>query len=202
MLTRIFEIFSRGTPERVAGLGIGLTLVRQLVQLHRGSVEAASAGPGKGSTFTVRLPLADGAAAAAEPQAEDAEVKDGGKRVLVVDDNAEAADALGMLLELLGAEVRVTYDGEEALASLPGFRPKIVILDLSMPDLDGYDVARRMRNDPAARDLTLVALTGWGQAEVRARVKEAGFDRYLIKPVKATALREILAGADGDAPHP
>lgn len=202
MLTRIFEIFSRGTPERVAGLGVGLTLVRQLVQLHRGSVETDSEGPGKGATFTVRLPLAAGVVAAPEAPAEDAEVADGGTRVLVVDDNAEAADALGMLLELLGAQVRVTYDGETALASLPGFRPGIAILDLSMPDMDGYDVARRMRSDPAAPGLTLVALTGWSQAEVRARVKEAGFDRYLIKPVKATALREILAGGDGDPPRP
>lgn len=200
MLAEIFEIFSRGSPQRVAGLGIGLTLVRQLAQLHGGSVQAESAGPGKGATFIVRLPLAKTAAAAPTVRGEEPAVGRSGKRVLVVDDNIEAADALGTLLDILGGEAQAVYGGAEALAVLEAFRPQIVILDLSMPNMDGYAVAREMRSRPRGGEITLVALTGWSQAEVRARVAEAGFDRYLIKPVKADALRELLAGGAAELP--
>ena len=119
--------------------------------------------------------------------------------MLVVDDNAEAADTLGTLLGILGAEVRVVYDGQAALAAFRAFRPEVVILDLSMPSMDGYDVARSLRAEPESGNSMLVALTGWSQPEVRARVLEAGFDRYLVKPIKAANLRDLLAAEPGSA---
>lgn len=198
MLERIFEMFSRAQPGRVAGLGIGLTLVRQLVGLHHGVIRAESDGLGKGSRFIVSLPMAEAPVAAASvASAEAASPPTTGKRVLVVDDNAEAADALGALLGILGAEVRVVYDGRAALAAFRAFRPEVAILDLSMPSMDGYDVARSLRADPESGNSMLVALTGWSQPEVRARVLEAGFDRYLVKPIKAANLRDLLAAEPG-----
>jgi len=200
MLERVFELFSRAEPGRVAGLGIGLTLVRQLVGLHHGSIRAESEGLGKGSRFIVSLPLAEAAAAAAVvAPAAGAGRPPTGKRVLVVDDNAEAADTLGTLLGILGAEVRVVYDGHAALAAFRAFRPEVVILDLSMPSMDGYHVARSLRGEPESGNSMLVALTGWSQPEVRARVLEAGFDRYLVKPIKAANLRDLLAAEPGSA---
>jgi signal transduction histidine kinase len=200
MLERVFELFSRAEPGRVAGLGIGLTLVRQLVGLHHGSIRAESEGLGKGSRFIVSLPLAEAAAASAVvAPAAGAGRPPTGRRVLVVDDNAEAADTLGTLLGILGAEVRVVYDGHAALAAFRAFRPEVVILDLSMPSMDGYDVARSLRGEPESGNSMLVALTGWSQPEVRARVLEAGFDRYLVKPIKAANLRDLLAAEPGSA---
>lgn len=201
MVERVFEMFSRAEPGRVAGLGIGLTLVRQLVGLHQGAIRAESEGLGKGSRFIVSLPLAEApSAAAAVAPVEAASRPATAKRVLVVDDNAEAADTLGALLGLLGAEVRVVYAGETALEAFRAFRPEVVILDLSMPGMDGYDVARSLRGDPASGNSMLVALTGWSQPEVRARVLEAGFDRYLVKPIKAAHLRDLLAAEPGPPP--
>jgi CheY-like chemotaxis protein len=194
MLERIFEMFSRAEPGRVAGLGIGLTLVRQLVGLHHGSIRAQSEGLGKGSRFIVSLPLAEAAAAAAPvAPAEGPGRPTSGKRVLVVDDNVEAADTLGTLLGLLGAKVRVVYDGKAALEAFIAFRPQVVIVDLSMPGMDGYDVVRSLRRQPESGNSMLVALTGWSQPKVRARVLEAGFNRYLVKPIKAADLRDLLA---------
>jgi CheY-like chemotaxis protein/two-component sensor histidine kinase len=202
MLERIFEMFSRAEPGRVAGLGIGLTLVRQLVGLHHGAIRAESDGLGKGSRFIVSLPLAEAPVAAAAVAPVEAASRPGTvKRVLVVDDNVEAADALGALLGILGAEVRVVYDGQAALAAYRGFRPEVVILDLSMPSMDGYEVARSLRREPWGARSMLVALTGWSQPEVRARVLEAGFDRYLVKPIKAADLRNLLA-AEAGVPGP
>lgn len=202
MLERIFEMFSRAGAGEVAGLGIGLTLVRQLVGLHRGSVRAESEGLGKGSRFIVSLPLAEAHVPAPRAHTDGAgSVAAVARRVLIVDDNTEAADALGSLLGLLGAEVRVVYDGPAALAAFRAFRPQVVILDLSMPNMNGYDVARSLRRDPAASESVLVALTGWSQPEVGARAVEAGFDRYLIKPIKAAELRDLLT-AERSPPRP
>jgi signal transduction histidine kinase len=187
-LARLFEMFARG--ERSSGLGIGLALARRLAEMHGGSIEAASDGPGKGAEFTVRLPLAAGATAELLP------AKTGGaglppKRILVVDDNRDAADTLGMLLGFLGADVQVAHDGRDALAAFEAHRPDVVLLDIAMPHLDGYEVARAIRSR-AGGGVPLVALTGWGQEEDRRRVREAGFDHHLVKPADLDALRSLL----------
>ena len=191
-LPRVFDLFHRG--DRLGaetGLGIGLTLVQTLVQMHGGSVTAYSAGPGNGSTFTVRLPLA----AASEP----AVVTDrrvsrrlAPQRVLIVDDNRDGADSLHALLCLLGAEVQVARDGPQALAAVTTYRPAVVLLDIGMPGMNGYEVAQRIRADATITQPTIVALTGWGQPEDRRRAREAGFDHHLIKPADLVALQRIL----------
>ncbi|PYO94707.1 MAG: response regulator receiver protein [Gemmatimonadetes bacterium] len=191
-LPRVFDLFHRG--DRLGaetGLGIGLTLVQTLVQMHGGSVTAYSAGPGNGSTFTVRLPLA----AASEP----AVVTDrrvsrrlAPQRVLIVDDNRDGADSLHTLLCLLGAEVQVARDGPQALAAVTTYRPAVVLLDIGMPGMNGYEVAQRIRADATITQPTIVALTGWGQPEDRRRAREAGFDHHLIKPADLVALQRIL----------
>jgi signal transduction histidine kinase/ActR/RegA family two-component response regulator len=194
MLAHVFEMFTQvdGTHRRSqGGLGIGLTLVRSLVQLHGGSVTAHSDGIGKGSEFVVRLPLATGAAAQATPrEPPPAPVP---LRVLVVDDNRDAADSLGVLLGFLGYSVEVAHDGNDALRAAERFHPALVLLDLGMPEMDGYEVARRLRAQPRWRDLVLVALTGWGQEEDRQRSHEAGFDHHLVKPTDLDALQQLFA---------
>ena len=202
MLGRVFNMFTQvNTGNRAqGGLGIGLTLARTLVQLHGGSIEALSDGPGKGCEFAVRLPLAE-RQAVAPPCAVEALPEDRPlerQRVLVVDDNRDAADSLGMLLQFLGAEVRVVHGGQEALAAMREFSPRVVLLDLGMPHMDGLEVARRMREDPQMRTATLVALTGWGQREDRRRTGEAGFDYHLVKPADVRTLRSILAPDPGE----
>jgi CheY-like chemotaxis protein len=197
-LSRIFEMFTQlpGSVERSqGGLGIGLTLVRRLVELHGGAVEALSEGAGRGSEFVVRLPLA--------PAPEDPRQRPGdagppapGRRILVVDDNRDAAESLGMLLGMVGHEVRVAHDGLEACAAAEEFRPDVVLLDLGLPKLSGYEVARRLREAEGGSDVLLVALTGWGQEEDRRRTREAGFDHHLTKPVELEQLRRLLAGAE------
>jgi len=177
------------------GLGIGLTLVKSLVELHGGTVEAHSDGLGKGSEFVVRLPLAAAAAEAAGGEA-GGPSPDGwarGLRVLVVDDNADAADSLALLLRLHGHDVRVAHDGLGALALAPAFRPELIFLDIGMPGMDGYEAARRLRRLPGLQRVRLAALTGWGQQEDRRRSKEAGFDVHLVKPVDPAALEGLLA---------
>ena len=196
MLKRVFNMFTQlgGRERSQGGLGIGLTLARALVEMHGGAIEAASDGPGKGCRFTVRLPLAVEAGTAQAPVEETIHSLDiRARRVLVVDDNQDAADSLGMLLQLLGAEVLVVHDGRAALEALDSFRPGVVVLDLGMPGMSGLEVARRMREDPAHRAITLVALTGWGQRDDRRRTREAGFDYHLVKPADLTVLRRILA---------
>jgi PAS domain S-box-containing protein len=196
-LERNFEMFSQaeGASTRSdGGLGIGLALVRGLVGLHGGTVEAMSEGPGCGSKFLVRLPLADAvpsAAAAAETDvATGATV---GRRVLVADDNKDAADALAMLLELAGHEVRVAHGGRAALSLAQTFRPDVAVLDIGMPELNGYEVAKELRREPWGSRMCLVALTGWGQDEDRQRAQDAGFDRHLTKPVDTDALEKLLS---------
>ena len=197
MLGRIFNMFTQiNTGNRAqGGLGIGLTLARTLVHLHGGSIEAFSEGPDRGCEIRVTLPLAERAALAAQRPGEG--LPQGRplarQRVLVVDDNHDAADSLGMLLRFLGADVHVVHGGREALEAMRHFRPAVVLLDLGMPHMDGLEVARRMREDPEMRNATLVALTGWGQREDRRRTGEAGFDYHLVKPADVRTLQSILS---------
>lgn len=197
----IFEMFVQAhtSADRAAGgLGIGLTLVRQLVGMHGGAVEARSAGPGKGSEFIVRLPRASAGTvvpATAAPDAASAAQGTGGtvrgRRALVLDDNRDAADTLSMMLDLLGFQVRTIYDPalfEETFAAFPA---DAVFLDVGMPGRSGYDVAEALRAAPGGRDVLLVAVTGWGQPEDRRRTREAGFDRHLVKPPELAAIHAI-----------
>lgn len=197
MLPRIFDMFTqvdRSLERSQGGLGIGLTLVRRLVDLHDGTIEARSDGPDQGSEFVVRLPLIP-------PPLEPPPAGDGlrvaalsGSRILVVDDNKDSADSLGMLLRLKANEIRTAYDGIEAVKLAETFRPQLVLLDIGLPQLNGYDVARRIRQQPWGRDVILVALTGWGQDEDRRRSQEAGFNFHIVKPVELSALEKLLAG--------
>ena len=202
MLSRVFNMFTQvNTGARAqGGLGIGLTLARTLVHLHGGTIEAFSEGPGTGCEFLVRLPLAAMHGMTGEPSA-DADAHGAPapmRRVLVVDDNHDAADSLGMLLQFLGAEVMVVHDGRSALAAMKTFKPSVVLLDLGMPEMNGLEVARRMREDPEARSATLVAVTGWGQREDRRRTQEAGFDYHLVKPADVGTLQSILSLREAD----
>ncbi len=178
------------------GVGIGLALVRKLAELHGGTAEATSAGPGQGSEFVVRLPApAEGPIdqGVSGPHEEGTLPTVPPRRVLVVDDNCDAADSLGLLLKLAGQDVRVAYDGASALALARDFRPALAFLDVGMPGMDGHELARRLRQEPALAGAVLVALTGWGQEEDRRRTREAGFDHHLVKPASPNALQRLLA---------
>jgi PAS domain S-box-containing protein len=206
-LAGIFEIFAQvdRTLERSqGGLGIGLTLVQRLVEMHGGTVTAASEGPGRGSELVVRLPVVV-EPPPAEPAPVPAVEEPAQGRILVVDDNEDAASSLALLLELGGHEVRTAHDGAEALAVAAEFRPGVVLMDLGMPVLNGYDAARRIRAEPWGDGMILVAVTGWGQEEDRRRTTQAGFDGHLVKPVDYHALMELLAtlpGAERPAARP
>ena len=202
MLPRVFDMFAQGSrsARMPGGLGIGLTLAKSLVELHGGSLTARSEGQGRGSEFVVTLPYAKVAAHAGDPTSRDA--SRGGltpRRVLVVDDNRDAADSVALLLKLLGADVRMSYDGADALAAIDSFHPVIVLLDIGLPGMDGYEIARRIRQRPDLDHVTLIALTGWGQAEDRLRSQEAGFQHHLVKPADPEALEALLAtiGTEG-----
>jgi PAS domain S-box-containing protein len=199
MLERVFDMFVRGgrsQSEEERGLGVGLTLARSLVALHGGTVHASSEGPGEGSAFTVRLPApsdrADRAAETSSAPSRRRAGRGGSVRVLVVDDNKDAADSLMLLIRVLGHEAHVVYDGEAALVAAAELRPDLVLLDLGMPGLDGYETAQRLRRQPWGRTLCLAALTGWGQESDRARTHEAGFDRHLVKPTGRAELEALL----------
>ncbi|WP_462116576.1 response regulator [Lysobacter xanthus] len=189
----IFEPFAQvdTSIERArGGLGIGLTLVRRLVEMHGGRVDAASAGLGRGSRFSVRLPMGHGVVRAVDvPAPVPAALP---QRVLVVDDNCDSADTLAMMLEMLGHEAQRIYDPHSAQQAVAGFSPDVVFLDIGMPGISGYDVARQLRALPNGDALTLVAVTGWGQPEDRQRTKEAGFDHHLVKPPEIEAICRIL----------
>jgi len=173
------------------GAGVGLRLVHGVIALHRGRIEARSAGPGRGSEFVVRLPLASGSVQDAR-RAAYAAIPTGPVRVLVADDNRDAADSLQRILVLYGHEVRVAYDGVSAMRIGREFRPRVAVLDIGMPGTDGYAVAREIRKHQG-REVTIVALTGWGQDADRRRAIEAGFDHHLVKPVDPDALNQLLA---------
>ena len=197
MLPRIFEMFTqvdRSLDRAQGGLGIGLTLVKRLVEMHGGSVQAHSDGPGKGSEFAIRLPvtLATGGALV-QVQSPAGETIVAPLRILVVDDNRDAAATLAMLLRLNGNDVRTVHDGREAVIEAQEFRPDLAILDIGLPGLTGYEAARAIRQEPWGTGVVLIAVTGWAQDVDRQRSMEAGFDHHLIKPVEPTALLSILA---------
>jgi PAS domain S-box-containing protein len=199
LLARVFDLFVQ-EPQALdrsrGGLGLGLTLVKRLVELHGGAVWAASAGPGLGSEFTLRLPaLAEAGepdAAAGPPAAAGARRR---RRVLVVEDSADARESLRLLLELAGHEVETSDDGRSGLQKLQSFRPDIALIDLGLPGIDGYTLARIARQTPQASPLRLVALTGYGQAEDQRRALDAGFDEHVTKPIDPARLDSLLAGS-------
>jgi CheY-like chemotaxis protein len=197
MLPRIFDLFvqaERRLDRSQGGVGIGLTLAKRLVEMHGGSIAATSPGLGQGSEFVVRLPARLDAGAAKDRESGTATTNRlPRRRVLVVDDNQDAADSLVVLLRLLGQEVGTAYDGPTALARAGEFRPDLVFLDLGMPGMDGYEVARRLRRERQLTGVVLVALTGWGQEEDRRRSCEAGFDHHLVKPVEPNTVEKLLA---------
>jgi PAS domain S-box-containing protein len=212
MMERIFDMFVQGrAPLQSArrGLGIGLALARHIAELHHGTLTAYSCGPGKGSEFTLRLPLPPGASRT--PHDDDAAQRSAGgsarhgalvaQRVLVVDDNVDAACSLELLLRSLGHETRVAHDGATALQAASDFEPDIVLLDIGMPDLDGYEVARRLRAQRNGRNIRIVAVTGWGQDADRERSREAGFDVHLVKPVGSDELARALDVRGGQTLH-
>ncbi len=193
MLPHIFEMFTQveHAQERAqGGIGVGLTLVQRLVEMQGGSVEARSEGTGRGSEFLVRLPIV------VPPSDQEAVSKDGvleTRRILVVDDNPDATASLGMVLQFMGCEVRTATDGLEALEVAEAFQPEVVLLDIGLPKLNGYAVARRMRERPWGKCAILIATTGWGQEEDRRRSLEAGFDDHWVKPLDPAALKQLLA---------
>ncbi len=205
MLPRIFDVFVQveGALEHSqGGLGIGLTLVRQLVALHHGSVEARSEGPGRGSTFVVRLPALPAPKGLTAPAPEAAKSATTSARVLVVDDNRDSADSLAMLLQLAAHESRVAYDGHEALAEAERFLPQLVLLDLGLPGISGFEVCRRIRAQPWGKRMHIVALSGWGQEEDRRKSRAAGFDEHLVKPIERASLLGLLASVLASDPPP
>jgi signal transduction histidine kinase len=190
-----FDLFTQGPQTRArarGGLGIGLTLVRRLVELHGGTVEALSEGPGKGTEFVVRLPLRIPPIADGAPPAVPVAAASQRRRILVVDDNVDAAESLGELLRDYGHEVATAHDGSRALDHARLHRPEIVLLDISMPEMDGYEVAKRIRDELGLGDALLVALTGYGEDRHRRLAREAGFDQHITKPVDASKLEELL----------
>jgi signal transduction histidine kinase len=196
LLQKLFDLFVQGerTPDRrEGGLGIGLTLVRTLAELHGGSIEAHSDGPGTGATFTVRWPLATHATPTGQARTLPRPLAGDPIRVLIVDDNADAAEMLAAVVASLGHEVRLAHDGLTGLDLARRFAPHVALLDIGLPTLDGYELAARLRELPACSDTTLVAVTGYGQPEDRERSRRAGFADHLVKPVDLATLRALLA---------
>jgi two-component system CheB/CheR fusion protein len=204
MLERIFHMFVQGraAPDKVgAGLGVGLALARHIAEAHGGTLQAQSEGENKGARFTLRLPLLKTPAQPGDAATQAADRPMVAKRILVVDDNVDAAATLALLLKSLGHETCVVHDGVQALRMAVQFRPEVVLLDIGMPGLDGYEVARRLRALKRERPLRIVAITGWGQEADRARSREAGFDVHLVKPVDPTVLTSAIANNNGATLH-
>jgi PAS domain S-box-containing protein len=202
-LGSIFEMFSqvdRSIERSTGGLGIGLALVKGLVEMHGGTVTAESLGPGRGSEFTVRLPILErpveqsvGNPLPAEPSADGPR-----RRVLVVDDNRDSATSMAMMLKLIGNDVRTAHDGIEAVEASEQFRPQVILMDVGMPKLNGYEATRRIRDQPGGQSVTIIAVTGWGQEGDRTQSREAGCDGHLVKPVRLADLEKLLAELTGE----
>jgi CheY-like chemotaxis protein/two-component sensor histidine kinase len=202
-LPDIFEMFTqvdRSRERAEGGLGLGLTLVKRLVQMHGGSVEAKSDGLGKGSEFVVRFPIVQDTERRTPVWHDEKAEAPPTRRILIVDDNQDAAYTLSMLLRTFGNEVSTAHDGLEAVGAAASFKPEVVLLDIGLPGLNGYDVARRIRQQDGGEDILLVALTGWGQEDDRRRSLEAGFDYHMTKPIEFDALKKLLAETGGHRP--
>ncbi len=202
-ISHMFEMFSRGNRDSArnqGGLGIGLALARRLTEMHQGTLEAQSEGLGKGTEFTICLPMMP---ASEDDVAREAsgDVRLDKTRVLVVDDNVDAGDTLAVILDMLGAEVRVARDGVEALKTFAAYKPSVVLLDIGMPGMNGYEVAQAIRSRFADHPTVLVALTGWGQEDDRRRASEAGFDHHLLKPAEIEALQQLLSNIESTSPQ-
>lgn len=200
MQDSIFELFTQvkaAANYGQSGLGIGLTLVKRLTEMHGGTVEVESTGLSRGSTFRIRLPIVHPSPAAQPPLELNGSRGQRGRqrRVLIVDDNDDALNSLSRMVELLGHPICKAHDGLEAVAKAKEFRPELVLLDLGMPNLDGYEAAWQIRHGPGGEKMVLVATTGWGQADDRQRTKEAGFDHHLVKPIDMAALQALLNGS-------
>jgi CheY-like chemotaxis protein len=199
-LSKVFDMFSQVAPNKArndSGLGIGLALVKGLVELHGGRVEAISAGLERGSEFVVHFPDSLYEAAPSPPPARERcaqTERPPGLRVLIADDNRDSAESLGMLLELSGHEVLLAHDGLQALAMAAESRPDAALLDIGMPGMDGFQVAAGIRREPWGADITLIAITGWGQEEAKRMARTAGFDHHLTKPMDTAVLESLLAG--------
>jgi signal transduction histidine kinase len=201
MRSKVFQLFAQvdhHLDRAKGGLGIGLALVQQLVTLHGGSVDAQSEGAGKGSVFTVRIPLAPPPASAAPPESAPLPPSEApaarALKVLVVDDNREVAQTIGWMLEAIGHDHQLVHDGREALAAARAYRPDVVLLDIGLPGMDGYAVCRAFRQDEDLKRTPIIAQTGWGQVRDKTMASDAGFDQHLTKPVRLAQLEEILAG--------
>lgn len=196
-LSSVFELFAQvqpATEQSRGGLGIGLNVVKRLVEMQGGSVSVSSPGPGRGSEFTVRMPACAETPEPKRPQGSDmGDRPPAPRRILVVDDNIDSATSLAMLLDFSGNETATAYDGLAAVEAVESFRPDVVLLDISLPKLDGHEAARRIRSQEWGKDVVLVALTGWAQEEDRRRSKEAGFDEHMLKPVDFGELTKYLA---------
>jgi CheY-like chemotaxis protein len=204
IIGRIFDMFVQGRSplQRVGGgLGVGLALARRIAEMHGGRIEAQSEGENKGSEFTLKLPLLDEAAGVSSARAERRSESPPARRILIVDDNVDAAATLHMLLQSLGHETRMAHDGMRALKLAGEFNPDIVLLDIGMPGLDGYEVARRLRGLKRDKPFRIVAITGWGQEADRQRSREAGFDLHLVKPVDPQDLLQALSDRNGATLH-
>jgi signal transduction histidine kinase/ActR/RegA family two-component response regulator len=198
MLSRVFDLFAQGeAPANRAngGLGIGLALARRLIEMHEGTITAQSDGPGQGSVFTIAIPICD---AAACPSSAPSDVRRVASRVVIIDDNGDAAHTMSMLIEELGGAARIAHDAASGLEVVQQFQPDIVFLDIGMPGTDGYEACRQLRRLPSQKRVVIVAVTGWGQPQDKQRALDAGFDAHLVKPVDPSILTRVLAGNGTD----
>ena len=200
MLPHVFEMFTQGEQAHsrtLGGLGIGLTLVKRVVEMHGGTVAADSAGQNMGSTFVIRLPTLVDSSQRPQSKAEGlARMSPPSLRILVVDDNRDAADSLAMLLRTSGNDIRTAYDGAEAVQLANDFEPEVVLLDIGLPNMDGHEVAQRIRQEPWGRRTCLIAVTGWSDEADRARSRAAGFDHHLVKPLDTSHLAQLLGSVE------
>ena len=198
MLPRVFDLFTQvrdNLHRSHGGLGIGLALVKQLVEMHGGAIVAESPGPGKGSAFRVRLPAAESAPASSgpvEPRSTPSP-KTNALKVLVVDDNVDVAQTVGWMLETIGHDYRMVHEGKLAVEAAQDYRPDAILLDIGMPGMDGFEVCRALREQTLFDDTVIIAQTGWGQAQAHAAPGAPGFDHHLVKPVKLERLEKLLA---------
>jgi CheY-like chemotaxis protein len=200
MLSRVFDMFAqveRSVVRAQGGLGIGLALVKSFAELHGGMVEARSGGPGTGSEFIVHLPVSPLESGNADRRDDAPGSAVQTCRILVVDDNHDGCDSMAALLKIEGHTVHTAYDGVAAIAAANEFSPQVVLMDLGMPKMNGYDACRQIRDQPWGKDLLIIAMTGWGQEEDKLRARQAGFDAHLVKPIDPGELQRLLAGMRG-----